>query len=85
MALIVVVYVLFVVRALLESPLSFDNYARRFQLLLYLEETQMQWDIRAYDMKDAEMVRDHDNKRLLVLKVQLCYKTASEPHSQQRA
>ncbi|KAL2103239.1 hypothetical protein ACEWY4_000107 [Coilia grayii] len=56
-------------KALLESPLSFGNYCERFQLLLQLEETQMQVDIRAYDMKDARMTRDTQNKKLLVLKV----------------
>ncbi|KAG5282698.1 hypothetical protein AALO_G00058890, partial [Alosa alosa] len=53
-------------KGLLESPLSFENYTSRFQLLLQLEENQMLVDIRAYDMQDAKMVRD---KKLLVLKV----------------
>ncbi|KAM6976888.1 putative helicase mov-10-B.1 [Aplochiton taeniatus] len=53
-------------KALLESPLSWDNYSKRFQLLLYLEELQMEVDIKRYNMKEAPMVRD---KRLLVLEV----------------
>ncbi|XP_041952751.1 putative helicase mov-10-B.1 isoform X1 [Alosa sapidissima] len=57
---------LLVLKGLLESPLSFENYTSRFQLLLQLEENQMLVDIRAYDMQDAKMVRD---KKLLVLKV----------------
>ncbi|XP_063063828.1 putative helicase mov-10-B.1 [Engraulis encrasicolus] len=56
-------------KALLESPMSFENYCKRFQLLIQLEETQMLVDIRAYDMKDAEMTKDATNKRLLTLKV----------------
>ncbi|KAL2103238.1 hypothetical protein ACEWY4_000106 [Coilia grayii] len=56
-------------KALLESQLSFGNYCERFQLMLQLEEAQMQLDIRAYDMEDAKMTRDTQNKRLLILKV----------------
>ncbi|XP_063049770.1 putative helicase mov-10-B.1 [Engraulis encrasicolus] len=56
-------------KALLESPLSFENYCKRFQLLIQLEETQMQVDIRAYDMEAAKMTKDATNKRLLTLKV----------------
>ncbi|XP_035236644.1 putative helicase mov-10-B.2 isoform X2 [Anguilla anguilla] len=54
---------------LLESPLSFQNYAKRFQLLLHLEEIQMEVDIKKYDMHNAPMVRDAANKRLLALDV----------------
>ncbi|XP_041952750.1 putative helicase mov-10-B.1 isoform X2 [Alosa sapidissima] len=61
----------YTLKALLESPLSFENYTERFQVLLQLEETQMQVDIRTYDMQDAKMDRDPNNKnnKLLVLKV----------------
>ncbi|XP_062396748.1 putative helicase mov-10-B.1 [Sardina pilchardus] len=59
----------YTLKALLESPLTFENYTERFQVLLQLEEAQMQLDIRHYDMEDAKMVKDPSNKRLLVLKV----------------
>ncbi|XP_061113551.1 putative helicase mov-10-B.2 [Conger conger] len=54
---------------LLESPLGFQNYAKRFQLLLHLEEIQMEVDIKKYDMHDAPMTRDKANRRLLALEV----------------
>ncbi|XP_071751362.2 putative helicase mov-10-B.2 [Centroberyx gerrardi] len=62
-------------RALLESPMSKENYSKRFELLLYLEELQMQVDIKRYnipindDEEHATMFRDLINKKLLVLKV----------------
>ncbi|XP_027750964.1 helicase MOV-10 isoform X2 [Empidonax traillii] len=52
--------------SLLEAPLQADNYQKKFQLLLNLEEIQMEVDIRRYDMQDVTMVQDRD---LLVLKV----------------
>ncbi|KAJ8370334.1 hypothetical protein SKAU_G00103620 [Synaphobranchus kaupii] len=54
---------------LLESPLSFQNYVKRFQLMLHLEEIQMEVDIKRYDMHNVPMIRDKNNKRLLVLEV----------------
>ncbi|XP_030640613.1 putative helicase mov-10-B.2 [Chanos chanos] len=56
-------------KSVLESPLNFENYAERFHCLLYLEEIQMEVDIKKYDMKEQPMVRDINNKNLLVLKV----------------
>ncbi|XP_070695391.1 putative helicase mov-10-B.2 [Pempheris klunzingeri] len=61
-------------RALLESPLSWENYCEKFHLLLYLEEQQMEVDIKRYnipnnDREQAHMIRDKVNKRLLVLEV----------------
>ncbi|NXK89922.1 SDE3 helicase, partial [Formicarius rufipectus] len=53
-------------RSLLEAPLQADNYHQKFQLLLYLEEIQMEVDIRRYDMQDVTMVQD---RGLLVLDV----------------
>uniref|UniRef100_UPI0037E9C988 putative helicase mov-10-B.2 isoform X2 n=1 Tax=Semicossyphus pulcher TaxID=241346 RepID=UPI0037E9C988 len=58
----------------LESPLCWENYCEKFQLLLYLEEQQMEVDIKRYnipnnDREHAVMEKDHFNKRLLVLKV----------------
>uniref|UniRef100_A0A673H7T0 RNA helicase n=1 Tax=Sinocyclocheilus rhinocerous TaxID=307959 RepID=A0A673H7T0_9TELE len=60
---------LVVFRSLLESDLSFHNYMERFDLLLYLEEDQMRLDIKRYDKNDVSMVKDHENKRLLVLEL----------------
>ncbi|XP_062855111.1 putative helicase mov-10-B.2 [Trichomycterus rosablanca] len=56
-------------KSLLESPLDFYNYAERFQLLLYLEECQMEVDIKTYDKSNVRMKRDKQNKKLLVLEV----------------
>ncbi|XP_077369046.1 putative helicase mov-10-B.1 [Festucalex cinctus] len=58
----------------LDSPLSFQNYSQKFHELLYLEEHQMQVDIRRYfipnsDMEYACMERDPSNWKLLILKV----------------
>uniref|UniRef100_A0A671X0J2 RNA helicase n=1 Tax=Sparus aurata TaxID=8175 RepID=A0A671X0J2_SPAAU len=60
-------------RVLLESPLTWKNYSEKFQLLLYLEEQQMEVDIKRYnipnnDRAEATMTRDRD-KKLLVLEV----------------
>ncbi|XP_066499872.1 putative helicase mov-10-B.2 [Hoplias malabaricus] len=57
------------IMSLLESPLSFQNYAERFQVLLYLEESQMHVDIKSYNKEDVTMKRDMFNKNLLVLNV----------------
>ncbi|XP_041656201.1 putative helicase mov-10-B.2 [Cheilinus undulatus] len=59
---------------LLESPLSWENYCEKFQLQLYLEEQQMEVDIKRYnipnnDRQEATMTRDPNNKKLLVLEV----------------
>ncbi|XP_068454650.1 putative helicase mov-10-B.2 [Clinocottus analis] len=62
-------------RAVLESPLSWENYTEKFQLLLYLEELQMKVDIKRYNIPNSEeedyaiMRRDQSNKKLLILKV----------------
>uniref|UniRef100_A0A667Y176 RNA helicase n=1 Tax=Myripristis murdjan TaxID=586833 RepID=A0A667Y176_9TELE len=59
---------------LLESPLSMENYSEKFQLLLYLEELQMDVDIKRYNIPNSEkdyasMFKDHVNKKLLVLEL----------------
>lgn len=41
----------------LENPISAENYWGRFSALLYLEEIQMQIDIRTYDMEDVALHR----------------------------
>ncbi|XP_077079164.1 putative helicase mov-10-B.2 isoform X4 [Siphateles boraxobius] len=53
-------------QSLLQSPLSFNNYAERFDLLLHLEECQMHVDIKRYNREQVTLFRDSD-KRLLVL------------------
>uniref|UniRef100_A0A672H421 RNA helicase n=1 Tax=Salarias fasciatus TaxID=181472 RepID=A0A672H421_SALFA len=61
--------------ALLESPLSWERYSEKFQLLLFLEELQMVVDIKRYNIPNDEkedpavMYRDTVNKKLLVLEV----------------
>ncbi|XP_012690883.1 putative helicase mov-10-B.1 [Clupea harengus] len=57
------------VRAVLDSPLCMKSYARCFHLLLYLEEIQMEVDIKKYDMHRQTMTQDKSNKKLLILKV----------------
>ncbi|KAB5567340.1 hypothetical protein PHYPO_G00231630 [Pangasianodon hypophthalmus] len=56
-------------KSLLESPLDFYNYTERFQVLLYLEERQMEVDIKRYDKHDVTMKKDSHSKKLLVLEV----------------
>ncbi|XP_043967053.1 putative helicase mov-10-B.1 [Gambusia affinis] len=61
-------------KKVLESPLSWENYTEKFQLLLYLEELQMEFDIRRYnipneDREFALLKRDVNNPRLLLLEV----------------
>nr|XP_046153547.1 putative helicase mov-10-B.1 [Oncorhynchus gorbuscha] len=56
-------------QSILESGLSRENYSKRFQLLLYLEELQMEVDIKRYNKPNTPMFRDKTNKKLLVLEV----------------
>uniref|UniRef100_A0A671LVB9 RNA helicase n=1 Tax=Sinocyclocheilus anshuiensis TaxID=1608454 RepID=A0A671LVB9_9TELE len=56
-------------KSLLESDLGFHNYLERFDLLLYLEEDQMRLDIKRYNKDDVSMVKDCENKRLLLLEL----------------
>uniref|UniRef100_A0A669CX79 RNA helicase n=1 Tax=Oreochromis niloticus TaxID=8128 RepID=A0A669CX79_ORENI len=61
-------------RAMLESPLNWENYTERFHVLLYLEELQMEVDIKRYNIPNADtehatMTKDKMNKKLLVLEV----------------
>uniref|UniRef100_A0A8C2ZHY3 RNA helicase n=1 Tax=Cyclopterus lumpus TaxID=8103 RepID=A0A8C2ZHY3_CYCLU len=60
--------------SLLESPLSWEDYTEKFQLLLYLEDRQMEVDIKRYNITNSEkehavMRRDVVNKKLLILEV----------------
>lgn len=62
--------------ALLENPLCWEHYMEKFQLLLYLEEQQMEVDIKRYNIPnnertEATMTRDQFNKKLLVLEVSI--------------
>ncbi|XP_023188535.1 putative helicase MOV-10 [Xiphophorus maculatus] len=61
-------------KKVLESPLSWENYTEKFKLLLYLEELQMEFDIKRYnipneDREFAQLKRDLNNPRLLLLEV----------------
>ncbi|XP_068603628.1 putative helicase mov-10-B.2 [Brachionichthys hirsutus] len=61
-------------KTLLESSLSWKIYAEKFQLMLYLEEQQMEVDIKRYnipnnEVKEAVMTFDKVNKKLLILEV----------------
>ncbi|CAB1428895.1 unnamed protein product [Pleuronectes platessa] len=62
-------------QTLLETPLSWEVYTQKFQLLLFLEERQMESDIKRYNIPNNEraehavMSRDPVNKKLLVLDV----------------
>ncbi|XP_041801095.1 putative helicase mov-10-B.1 [Chelmon rostratus] len=61
-------------KAVLESALSWKKYAEKFHLLLYLEEQQMDVDIKRYNIpnnetKEAILDRDLVNRELLILKV----------------
>ncbi|KAI7797621.1 putative helicase mov-10-B.1 [Triplophysa rosa] len=56
-------------RSLLENDLNFQDYAKRFELLLFLEEDQMRMDIKRYNKDDVPMEKDSQNKRLLVLEL----------------
>ncbi|XP_041860415.1 putative helicase mov-10-B.2 [Melanotaenia boesemani] len=59
---------------ILKSPLCWEKYTEKFQLLLYLEELQMEVDIRRYNIPNddktfAVLQRDPTNKKLLILEV----------------
>uniref|UniRef100_A0A8C5MH71 RNA helicase n=1 Tax=Leptobrachium leishanense TaxID=445787 RepID=A0A8C5MH71_9ANUR len=56
-------------KGLLSSNLDFNNYDKKFSLMLYLEEIQMELDIRRYDQTDQKMKPDDKNRNLLVLDV----------------
>ncbi|XP_024148851.1 putative helicase mov-10-B.2 [Oryzias melastigma] len=61
-------------KRVLESPLSWENYAEKFHLMLYLEELQMEVDIRSYNIPNsskehAVLSADPRIKHLLVLEV----------------
>ncbi|XP_029011902.1 putative helicase mov-10-B.1 [Betta splendens] len=58
----------------LESPLSWEKYAEKFQMLLHLEELQMEVDIRRYNIPNQDrefvvMTKDPINKKLLIMEV----------------
>lgn len=55
--------------------MNWENYTERFQVLLYLEELQMEVDIKRYNIPNADrehatMTKDKTNK-LLVLEVNI--------------
>lgn len=57
---------------MLESPLSWENYFEKFQLLLYLEEHQMKVDIKRYNISNTDMKKDQVQKKLLIMDVNMC-------------
>lgn len=57
------------VRAVLDSPLTIDNYSSKFHTLLFLEEIQQEFDMQTYDMDEAKLTRYRQNKQLLALSV----------------
>ncbi|KAM9320258.1 helicase MOV-10 [Gastrophryne carolinensis] len=56
-------------RSLMSTTLDFNNYNEKFCMLLYLEELQMEIDIRRYDQKGQTMQKDPRNRNLLILDV----------------
>ncbi|KAF6075225.1 Mov10 RISC complex RNA helicase [Phyllostomus discolor] len=59
------------IKAQLETALKCTNYETKFRLLLHLEELQMEYDIRHYDLDSVPMTLDliNQNPRLLTLEV----------------
>uniref|UniRef100_A0A8C5DLY9 RNA helicase n=1 Tax=Gouania willdenowi TaxID=441366 RepID=A0A8C5DLY9_GOUWI len=57
------------VKSLLNSSLKMKNYSHRFHLLLYLEEIQMEVDIRKYDLHNQTMNQVQGDRKLLTLRV----------------
>jgi helicase MOV-10 len=57
------------IRDLVSCELNALNHREKFQLLLYVEEVQMEVDIRKYDLADVVMCEYRDNRRLLTLNV----------------
>lgn len=56
--------------------MNWENYTEKFQVLLYLEELQMEVDIKRYNIPNADrehatMTKDKMNKKLLVLEVNI--------------
>ena len=62
-------YWLYGFREVLEGGLNFTDYEKYFSTLLYMEEHQMMYDIRRYDLTDVEMIK---KRNLLELDVS-CY------------
>lgn len=40
------------------GPGRLDDYAARFQALMWLEESQMLWDVQQYDLHDINLDLD---------------------------
>ncbi|XP_027716180.1 helicase MOV-10 [Vombatus ursinus] len=59
------------IQSQLKTSLSWRNYEEKFRLLLYLEELQMEQDIRSYDLESVPMILDptERNPQLLILEV----------------
>lgn len=40
------------------GPGQLDDYVARFQALMWLEESQMSWDVQQYDLHEVDLVLD---------------------------
>ncbi|XP_034028358.1 putative helicase mov-10-B.2 isoform X2 [Thalassophryne amazonica] len=61
-------------RDLLKSPLCWENYVKKFKLMLFLEKLQMDMDIMKYNIPNskkeyATIVRDKVDKNLFIMEV----------------
>ncbi|KAM3872353.1 putative helicase mov-10-B.1 [Diretmus argenteus] len=56
-------------RVMVESPLTWKNYSQKLHLLLFLEEVQLERDMKKYNMVDVPLVRDEDDTKLFLLQV----------------
>ena len=54
---------------MLSGALTVSSHARKFELLLQLEEIQMEVDIRKYDLLSIQLATYKANRRLLTLEV----------------
>ncbi|KAM3877119.1 putative helicase mov-10-B.1 [Diretmus argenteus] len=56
-------------KVMVESPLTWKNYSQKLHLLLFLEEVQLERDMKKYNMVDVPLVRDEDDTKLFLLQV----------------
>ncbi|KAM3872355.1 putative helicase mov-10-B.1 [Diretmus argenteus] len=59
-------------KVMVESPLTWKNYSQKLHLLLFLEEVQLERDMKKYNMVDVPLVRDEDDTKLFLLQVSDC-------------
>ncbi|KAM3872357.1 putative helicase mov-10-B.1 [Diretmus argenteus] len=56
-------------KVMVESPLTWKNYSQKLHLLLFLEEVQLERDMKKYNMVNVPLVRDEDDTKLFLLQV----------------